>query len=126
MGEPKRMAKKVLIFDDDRHTLSVCTYILEELGWSVFTRNNTNNLISSIDDTTPQVILMDNQIPETGGIAACKLIKAHPEYKNIPIIYFSANKDIKELTIAAGADAYIEKPFDIFEFEKIINSVAVH
>jgi len=117
------MVKNILIFDDDKHTLSVCKYILEGAGWAVFTRSNTNNLISSLDETTPQVILMDNQIPETGGIVATQTIKAHPLYKDVPVIYFSANKDIKDLSLQAGANAYIEKPFDIFEFQEIINSV---
>jgi CheY-like chemotaxis protein len=125
MREAKRMIKNILIFDDDKHTLSVCKYILESSGWAVFTRKNTNNLISALDETTPHVILMDNQIPETGGIIATQTIKAHEVYKNIPIIYFSASKDIQQLSLEAGADAYIEKPFDIFEFQKIISSVVL-
>lgn len=117
------MAKKILIMDDDTDILSICKYILEELGWHVETRTNCNNIIDIVRQVQPDVILMDNWIPDTGGIVATKTIKAHPEFKTIPIIYFSANHDIRNLSSQAGADTFLEKPFDITQFEDIINSV---
>ena len=117
------MSKRILILDDDTDILSICTYILQELGWDVSTRTNCCNIIDIVEVEKPQVILMDNWIPDTGGIIATQTIKAHPLYKNIPIIYFSANHDIKNLSKEAGADTYLEKPFDISQFESVINSV---
>jgi two-component system cell cycle response regulator DivK len=66
---------------------------------------------------------MDNWIPDTGGIVATQSIKADPELRNIPIIYFSANNDIKSLAKEAGADAFLEKPFDIEDLERVVLSV---
>ena len=80
------MSKTILILDDDIDILSICTYILQELGWSVITRTNCNNIIELVREVAPQVILMDNWIPDTGGIVATQTIKAHPEFKSIPII----------------------------------------
>ena len=113
--------KRILIFDDDTDILSICTYILEEMGWQVHTRTDCNNIINTVKETKPDVILMDNWIPDTGGIIATQTLKAHHDYKHIPVIYFSANHDIKNLSKQAGADTYLEKPFDITQFEKIIN-----
>ena len=117
------MPKKILILDDDTDILSICTYILEEMGWEVVTRSNCNEIIELVRDVQPDVILMDNWIPDSGGIVATQTIKSHAEFKSIPIIYFSANHDIKNLSMEAGADTYLEKPFDISQFEEIINSV---
>ena len=117
------MPKKILILDDDTDILSICTYILEEMGWEVFTRSSCNGIIELVREVQPNVILMDNWIPDSGGIVATQTIKSHPEFKSIPIIYFSANHDIKNLSLEAGADTYLEKPFDISQFEEIINSV---
>lgn len=117
--------KKVLIFDDDKDILSICKYILQDLGWEVHTRLDCTNILKVIENILPTVILMDNWIPQTGGIVATQTIKAHPQFKSIPVIYFSANHDIKNLSIEAGADTYLEKPFDISQFEAIINSVIV-
>lgn len=117
------MRKRILILDDDTDILSICTYILEEQGWEVHTRSHCNQIIEIVKEVTPDIILMDNWIPDTGGIVATQIIKAHPDYRHIPIIYFSANHDIAQLSREAGADTYLEKPFDIGQFEAIINSV---
>ena len=117
------MSKRILIMDDDTDILSICKYILEEQGWHVEVRSNCNNIIAIVREANPDVILMDNWIPDTGGIIATRTIKAHPEFKHIPIIYFSANHDIKNLSNQAGADTYLEKPFDISQIEEVISSV---
>jgi len=119
------MEKRILICDDDADILSICTYILEEQGWQVYTRTHCNNILEVIGDIKPQVILMDNWIPESGGIKATQTIKAVDEFKNIPVVYFSANNDIKSLAEQAGADTFLAKPFDIDELERVINSVSV-
>jgi two-component system cell cycle response regulator DivK len=114
------MLKRVLICDDDSDILSICQFILEELGLEVHTRNNCNNIVSVVEEIKPDVILMDNWIPDTGGIIATRTLKQHPIYKKIPVIYFSANTDIKLLARDAGADSYLAKPFDINDLEKAI------
>ncbi len=117
------MPKRILILDDDSDILSICTYILEEMGWEVHTRTNCNNILDIVREVQPHVILMDNWIPDSGGIIATQTIKADPEFRSIPIIYFSANHDIKNLSKEAGANTYLEKPFDISQIEEVINSV---
>lgn len=119
------MAKRILIFDDDTDILSICSYILEEQGWSVHTRTHCNNIIEALEEIRPDVILMDNWIPDTGGIVATQLIKEHDEFKSIPVIYFSANNDIKTLAEKAGADTFLAKPFDINELEQVVRRVTV-
>jgi two-component system cell cycle response regulator DivK len=115
------MSKRVMIFDDDLDILSICSYILEEQGWEVHTSPHCNNIVETVSRIRPNIILMDNWIPETGGIVATQTLKKHPEYKNIPVIYFSANNDIQSLAKQAGADTYLEKPFDLTELEEIID-----
>lgn len=117
------MAKKILILDDDADILSICTYILEEQGWDIHTSSNCNDILNMVRKIRPDVILMDNWIPDTGGIVATQLLKSDPDLKNIPVIYFSANHDIKNLSSEAGADTYLAKPFDINDFEMVIASV---
>ena len=103
------MEGKVAIFDDDHDILELCAFILKQKGFQVLTQPNCSNLLETVTSFMPDVILMDNWIPETGGIEATQSIKARPDLKNIPIIYFSANNDIKSLAAKAGA-AYVS-PF---------------
>ena len=66
---------------------------------------------------------MDNWIPDTGGIIATQTIKSQPDLMKIPVIYFSANNDIESLAKQAGADTYLEKPFDLTELELVIDKM---
>lgn len=114
------MVKRVLICDDDVDILSICKYILTELGCEVYTRTDCNDILHIVKELKPDIILMDNWIPDCGGIIATQTIKNHHELKDIPIIYFSANNDVKILAQRAGADSFLSKPFDIQDLEEII------
>ena len=115
--------KKIIIFDDDEDILSICTYILEEQGWLVHTFTDCNSIINKIEGIIPNIILMDNWIPDIGGIQATQTLKKDHRFKHIPVIYFSANNDIQTLASNAGADGYLAKPFDIDDLEKAISRV---
>lgn len=117
------MSKKILICDDDTDILSICQYILVELGWEVHTRTDCNDILKTVRELKPDIILMDNWIPDCGGIVATQTLKMHGDVKNIPIIYFSANNDIKKLAKEAGADTFLSKPFDIKELEEVVMSI---
>ncbi|GAA4328846.1 hypothetical protein GCM10023149_33070 [Mucilaginibacter gynuensis] len=111
--------KKILIFDDDEDIVSICTYILEEDGWEVLAYEDCNHLTERITSFAPNVILMDNWIPEEGGVTATRKIKANSSLAHIPVIYFSANSDIEMLAADAGADLILSKPFDLDQLRHI-------
>nr|WP_067053366.1 response regulator [Mucilaginibacter sp. L294] len=118
--------KKIIIFDDDEDILSICSYILEEQGWEVHTFTDCNDIIEKVAGISPDVILMDNWIPDVGGINATQTLKKNETLKQIPVVYFSANSDIQLLADHAGAESYLAKPFDLEDLERVINSVLVH
>jgi two-component system cell cycle response regulator DivK len=118
-------AKKIIIFDDDEDILSICSYILEEQGWEVYTFTDCNAITERVAGINPDVILMDNWIPDAGGIIATQTLKNTEELKKIPVIYFSANSDIQLLASHAGAETYLAKPFDLDDLEKVINKVLI-
>ena len=118
--------KKIVIFDDDEDILSICSFILEEQGWKVFAYSDCNNIVEKVLNIMPDVILMDNWIPDDGGIIATQKLKKSDELKNIPVIYFSANSDIELLANHAGAETFLAKPFDLEDLERIINTVLVN
>jgi DNA-binding NtrC family response regulator len=117
--------KRIIIFDDDEDILSICSYILEEQGWEVHTFTDCNNIVEKVSSVNPSVILMDNWIPDAGGIIATQTLKKSEDLKHIPVIYFSANSDIQLLAEHAGAETYLAKPFDLEDLEHIINTVLV-
>jgi two-component system cell cycle response regulator DivK len=114
------MKKKVFIFDDNIEILELCTEILQDIGCEVKTSPTTNNVVQQVTDYMPDLIFMDNWLPDISGIEATKLLKSNPKLKNIPVIYFSANSNISSLASEAGADDFIAKPFDVYLFEKTV------
>jgi len=117
------LKKTILVVDDDVNILELCSIILTECGYHVVSSQISHDIIEKVADVKPDAILMDNWIPDIGGIKATQLLKSHPEFKSIPVIYFSANNDIQTLAEKAGADAILAKPFDLDELETLILNV---
>jgi len=116
--------KKILIFDDDVNILELCSIVLVDYGYDVEVSETSHDIIEKVSQINPDVILMDNWIPDIGGIKATQLLKSSTEFSHIPVIYFSANNDIHLLAETAGADAYLSKPFDLTELETIVSEAA--
>lgn len=118
------MGKKVLIFDDDAIILEVVSLVLEDAGYNVVISETSHDIIEKVADCNPDVILMDNWIPNIGGVEATRLLKSHNEFKHIPVIYVTANSDISTLAAQAEADDYIAKPFNLDDLEEKVHKYA--
>lgn len=116
------MGKKVFIFDDNPDILDLCKLILEDAGYEIKTSASSNNIVDQVMAFMPDLIFMDNWLPDLGGIEATQALKNHAELKHIPVIYFSANNDVRALAEQAGADTYLSKPFDIVALEEIVDN----
>ena len=112
--------KKVFIFDDNEELLELCTIILEDAGYQIKTSLTSNNITQQVSEYKPDIIFMDNWLPDISGIEATKELKANDDLRHIPVIYFSANNNVSELAKEAGADDYLSKPFDIIALEEIV------
>lgn len=117
------MNKKVIIYDDDADLLEVCSLILGSKGFEVITKDRCTEIIHDMESHRPHVILMDNWIPDIGGVKATRLIK-ESAYSDVPVIFFSANNNVVELAKEAGADYCLQKPFDISELETMVATAA--
>lgn len=110
--------KKILIFDDDTTILEVVTIIFEENGYEVEISETSHDILERVESFNPNLILMDNWIPNIGGVEATKKLKSHPKFKSIPVIYVTANNDIAKLAKEAGADDFVAKPFNLEDIEE--------
>ncbi len=110
----------ILICDDDNDILEVTSLILSK-EYNVKTKNKLHDPVEIVLEENPCLVLMDIWIPEVGGEEAVRLLKANHATKDIPVIFFSANTEIKKMTADCGADGYISKPFTIRELKDYIN-----
>lgn len=116
------MRKRVLIFEDDTEILEISKTILEARGYEVFFCSHCKNMAELVNNIKPHLILMDYILPESDGLKAVRLLKSRQEWKNIPVIFFSAHEEIENLSFKAGADSYISKPFDINYLEYVVDT----
>jgi CheY-like chemotaxis protein len=121
------MPGRVMIFDDDADLLEVCSLVLRSKNYEVHGSNKCNEILSEVKSFSPNVILMDNWIPDSGGVKATQMLKDDPELRSIPVIFFSANDKVRDLFLEAGADFYLQKPFEIDDLENAVSkAVAIH
>jgi len=115
--------KKILVVDDDQGILDAFTAILESENYDVYTESDPGNLASTIKKTSPDLMLLDVLLSGGDGRVICKNLKADEETKRIPIIMVSAHPSASKSIQAAGADDFLEKPFDM---DVLLKKVADH
>ncbi|CAN5297079.1 N/A [soil metagenome] len=114
--------KKILVYDDDIDILRLCAIVLKLKGFDVLCIDNCKELVTDVESYKPDVILMDNWLPDIGGVKAIQLLKSIEHLKQIPVVFFSANSQVAELAKEARADYMLAKPFELDDLEKIIAS----
>jgi DNA-binding response OmpR family regulator len=115
------MTGRVMIFDDDTDLLEVCGIVLRSKNYEVIGMNKCNDILKAVRSFSPNVILMDNWIPDAGGVNATQQLKKDLILKTIPVIFFSANDHVEKLAKEAGADFFLQKPFEIDELESVVS-----
>lgn len=110
---------KILWIDDEPDILYLCSAILSRQGHQVYTLQNSTNVIPTISQTQPDVILVDHWMPDMTGIEVTKQLK-ESQYASIPVIMCTSNPEVKEEAEMAGADRFITKPFNAEQIEQVI------
>jgi DNA-binding response OmpR family regulator len=104
----------LLIVDDDATIRNSLYRLFSEDGYKVLTAADGIELSKSLESDTPDLVILDVDLPWINGLELTELIKSHDDIKEIPIILLSGlveKTDIKK-GFAAGADDYISKPFN--------------
>jgi two-component system chemotaxis response regulator CheY len=107
------MAKKILIVDDSESVRMIARIALREQGYEVVEAGNGVEALQQLDAERVNLVISDVNMPEMDGITLLKQIKASAKHKFMPIIMLTteAGQDKKDEGRAAGAKAWITKPF---------------
>jgi two-component system chemotaxis response regulator CheY len=107
------MAKKILIVDDSESVRMIARIALREQGYEVVEAGNGVEALKQLDAERVNLVISDVNMPEMDGITLLKQIKASAKHKFMPIIMLTteAGQDKKDEGRAAGAKAWITKPF---------------
>jgi DNA-binding response OmpR family regulator len=112
--------KKIMIADDDPGIVDAVEMLLEFEGYEV-TSTIDGSTVLNMTDELPDLLLLDIWMSGEDGRDICKKLKQLESTKNIPVIMISASRDIKDSAIAAGADDFLAKPFEMNELLKKIS-----
>lgn len=106
--------KRILIVDDEEDILSLLKFRLEANNYEVLSASDGQEGLMKARVEKPDIIILDLMLPKLDGYKVCRMLKFDENYKNIPIIMFTAKAQQKdeELGKEMGADAYITKPFE--------------
>jgi CheY-like chemotaxis protein len=115
----------VLLVEDTEDNRLMMRRLLEMTGYHVFEARNGEEAVSVTRRESPDLILMDLSLPVIDGLAATRMIRGLPGFQQTPIIVVSAHDtaDFKNEALEVGCDAYLTKPIDYSELEKVIEDL---
>jgi DNA-binding response OmpR family regulator len=105
------MAGRILIIDDSETVLSLLGDALREAGFVVFCESNVIQAGRIVHQESPDLILLDVQMPMVSGGEVCRILKSREETARVPILFCSdlEESELEALTAEAGADGFVRK-----------------
>jgi CheY-like chemotaxis protein len=104
---------RILIAEDEPDIRDLVAFTLRFAGHEVTATSNGEEAVQMASQVIPDLILMDVRMPRMTGYDACRLMKASPTLKDIPVVFLSAKGQDSEIAtgLAVGAEEYLLKPF---------------
>jgi len=113
----------ILYVEDNAENRLLIRRILEAEGHKVAEAENAATALEFVASRTPDLILMDINMPDVDGYTLTTQMRTMPHLIDIPIVALTANvmKGDREKTFSVGCDGYIQKPVDVDELPKLIS-----
>ena len=110
----------ILYVEDNIDNRTLVRRILLSEDYDLIEATNAAECLKVLENTKPDLILMDINMPDMDGYTLTAKIKTTPGFERIPILALTANvmRGDKEKTLEAGCDGYIQKPLDIDQLVK--------
>ncbi len=110
--------KRILVVDDDEAIIEMLVELLERDGrFEVRTATSGYDAGLLTHEFRPDLIILDFKLPDINGNVVCRTLRSNPAFEHVKIIIISGvvDKDEIEQLLAAGADDFLQKPFEINE-----------
>jgi len=118
-AQPLLMKHRILVADDDSSIRDIFKIILVRAGYDLELKEDANEIFNN-NFKIPDLFLIDKLLSGVDGLEVCRYLKDNPDTCNIPVVMVSASPDIGVSAIKAGADDFIEKPFELTYLLKVI------
>ncbi len=116
----------ILVVEDNEQNLELVQYLLEDEGITVRSAQDAEATRAALARETPDLILMDMQLPGTDGLTLVQEIRTRAATTKLAIIALTAHamRGDRERFLAGGCDGYIAKPIDAASFVDQIRAIA--
>jgi two-component system alkaline phosphatase synthesis response regulator PhoP len=117
--EPKFL---ILVVDDSADNLAVISLDLQQQNYRVVTASNGEDAIKIAAQTTPNLVLMDINLPELDGLAATRRIREIEALREVPVVAITAfgTEGFQRAAYDAGVLGYLTKPIDFDRMHQLI------
>ena len=111
-------ARRILVVEDNPRNLKLVRDVLQFSGYEVVEASTGEDSVRLADETLPDLILMDLQLPGIDGVEALQRIRAQHGRSGIPpvpvvaVTAFAMDQD-RQRAYASGFDGYVEKPINV-------------
>ncbi len=110
----------ILVLDDDPDICTMIKLMLEYHGFTVYTADTQSRMEMLLAENKIDLVIMDMLLSGVNGADICRKLKNDPQKLSLPIIMLSAHPNAHEDCLAAGADDFLGKPFEMDELVKKI------
>jgi two-component system, OmpR family, alkaline phosphatase synthesis response regulator PhoP len=111
------MKPAVLVADDENSILLSLQFLLKKEGYDVRIARSGDEVIRAVEDSVPQLLILDAMMPGRDGFDVCQSLRGNPACRDLPIIMLTAkSREVeRQKGMALGATDYITKPFSTRE-----------
>lgn len=119
--------KKILVAEDHEPSRELVREILEARGYQVVEARDGREALQQIQETAPDLVLLDIQLPVVNGFAVLNQLRQDPRFAALRVVAVTAfaMRGDREKALSAGFDAYLTKPIDATtlreQIEKLLN-----
>lgn len=118
------MKKTVLIVEDNELNMKLFNDLLEAHGYATVQTKNGVEAVKLAREHSPNLILMDIQLPEVSGLQVTQWLKDDPALAHIPVVAITAfaMKGDEEKIRQGGCEAYLSKPISVVKFLETVRN----
>jgi two-component system cell cycle response regulator len=108
---------RILVADDDETLLRTLTWILTENGYDVIPVTEPRALFERLDETGPDLLMLDIMMPKVDGLQLLARLKAHERWRDLPVLMISSMppEEATVRSLGLGAADFVPKPFRVRE-----------
>ena len=119
------MTRCIMMVDDDPEALRMYRNLFERRGFVMLGAPDANSALEMLQESAPDIFILDVMMPEVNGVQLCQQIRELPEHAHTPVLILSAWGDPKtvEATFAAGANDYLVKPITPQRLQAKVNEL---